>query len=468
MKDDAFQLQIEQHPDTRLLQTVRLGPQRSVQVLELFDTYYLLERYKGERRPPIQLDEAGLISRLAQGGRLNADEVEPLLPPLRGIDVVLDERSESLGLRPSKEFGKDSLNDSLKDAFKEPSREPPRDPFKDSAQGSAKAAGKMMDLGKLTGREAFHDAPALDPLQSKLQSAMARFAAQNPETAEALQWPQRQPSAPAQAESAYGAHPALSGGSVGLPAAPAPRETAPAASRASEAPPIETWTQPLVQQALQQASDNQQRLLEQAHQLKQDVDRRSGRVQKSLESLPMFQEKLDALNQRLEQWQSEMEKHHFSRDSLLERTDEELARLQHQLSQILSEGLALQKVLREHRFPEQSQMADKLDCFEDMLDHVVQQRHWVHYLQQQQAFGTLARERLKLLQVRRSELNDQIGKLNASIQDLEQINREILSQDPLAVPEPVPALALHELSRLEYELQVLEADPALQLLEDNP
>lgn len=456
MKDDAFQLQIEQHPDTHLLQTVRLGPQRSVQVLELFDKYYLLDRYKGERRPPIQLDEAELVSRLVQGGRLNADEVEPLLPPLRGIDVVLDEQSESLGLRPTKESIKDSLKDSLKDAFKAP--------FKESSPD----VGKMMDLGKLTGREPLAETPTLDPLQSKLQSAMARFAAQNPETAEALQWPQRQSSAPAQAESAYGAHPALSGGSVGLPAAPAPRETPPAASRASEAAPIETWTQPLVQQALQQASDNQQRLLEQAHQLKQDVDRRSGRVQKSLESLPMFQEKLDALNQQLEQWQSEMEKHHFSRDSLLERTDEELARLQHQLSQILSEGLALQKVLREHRFPEQSQMADKLDCFEDMLDHVVQQRHWVHYLQQQQAFRTLARERLKLLQVRRGELHDQIGKLKESIQDLEQINREILSQDPLAVPEPVPALALHELSRLEYELQVLEADPALQLLEDNP
>lgn len=402
MKDESFQLQIEQHSDTRLLQTLRLGPQRSVQVLELFDKYYLLERYKGERRPPVQLDEPELIKRLTLAGRLQVEEIEPLLPPVRGIDILLDDTV------------------------------PP--------------------------------AKATDPLQSRLHTAMARFAAQNPETAEALQLPKPQLSS--QAESAYAAHPALGGAPVtaSQPAVAEPRlSVTPQASA-----PLENWTQPLVLQALQLASDNQQKLLEQAHQLKQDVERRSGRVQEALERLPVFQERLDALNQQLEQWQAEMEKHHFSRDSLLERTDEELARLQHQLRQILSEGLALQKVLREHRFPEHSQMQDKLECFEDMLDHVVQQRHWVHYLQQQHAFRTLTRERLKWLQERRQELTAGIARLKDAIQDLEQINREILLQDPLAIPEPVPALALHELSRLEYELQVLESDPALQLLEDLP
>lgn len=400
MKDEGFQLQIEVHPDTRLLQTVRLGPQRSVQVLELFDKYYLLERYKGERRPPVQLDEAPLLARLAQHERLQAEEIEPLLPPLRGVDFLLDDQTTPA---------------------------------------------------------------SRDPLESKLQSAMARFAAQNPETAEVLNLQSSRPPA-TQAESAYAAHPAL-----GAAAAPADAVRPPVAPLVpAERVPVETWTQPLVQQALQQASDNQQHLLEQAHQLKQEVDRRSLRVERSLDSLPAFQEKLDALSQQLEHWQSEMEKHHFSRDSLLERTDEELARLQHQLRQILSEGLALQKVLREHRFPDHGQMGEKLECFEDMLDHVVQQRHWVHYLQQQQAFRQLERERLGHLRQRRDELLGQIDRLKEAIQDLEQINREILARDPLAVPEPVPALALHELSRLEYEMQVLEADPALRLLEENP
>ncbi|MEZ0370001.1 MAG: hypothetical protein ACAI44_13020, partial [Candidatus Sericytochromatia bacterium] len=77
MNGDPFQIQIELHPETHLLQTLRLGPQRSVQILELFGKYYLLERYKGERRPPVQLEEADLTSRLAREDRLLADEIEP-------------------------------------------------------------------------------------------------------------------------------------------------------------------------------------------------------------------------------------------------------------------------------------------------------------------------------------------------------------------------------------------------------
>lgn len=406
MSDEGFQLQIESHPDTHLLQTLRLDAQRSVQILRLFDKYYLLERNKGERRPPIQLEEASVIQRLKQDGRLAPNDIEALLPPAQGIDFLVD------------------------------------------------------------------DSTVADPLASKLQQAMARFAAQNPETAQALQMPKSAPLAQSfQVRSAYESHPAL--GAIPQP------EAQPVASQpeslieqvaeylpAREAP-LESLTQPVVQQALRQANDNQQKLLEQAQQLKSEVERRSQRVQKDIERLPALQERFEELNQRLEQWQSEMERHHFSRDSLLESTAEELARMQRQLRQILSDGLALQKVLREHRFPNQQAMSDKLECFEDMLEHVVQQRHWVHYLQQQQAFRQLEQERLKGLQERQRQLQQQIAALKDSIQQLEQINREILNQDPLAVPEPVPALALHELARLEYELEILQADPALQLLEES-
>ena len=90
----------------------------------------------------------------------------------------------------------------------------------------------------------------------------------------------------------------------------------------------------------------------------------------------------------------------------------------------------------------------------------------MHYLQQQQAFRELESERLQILTRRQTQLKQQVDVLKNSIQGLEQINREILSQDPLAVPEPVPALALHELGRLEHELQMLEADPGLKLMED--
>ncbi len=437
-----FQLQIEHHPETHLLQTLRLGPQRSVQVLRLFDRYYLLERNKGERRPPVQLEEPELLTRLATDGRLLAAEVEPLLPPLRSsFDIVLDDDSlESSSLSPM----------------------PASLPLSSSISTGATPA----------------DA---DPLQSKLQTAMARFREQNPETAAVLQHHQPVPlpekSLYEPFKSTYGAHPSLgaSAPSEELEAqveslsrqAPPPAELAGALRAESSAEPgLETLTQPLVAQALQQASDNQQKLLEQAAQLKRDVDKRSERVQSALDRFEAFQERVDELNNRLEHWQSEMERHHFSRDSLLERTAEDLERLQRQLRQILSDGLALQKVLREHRFPDQDQMNDKLACFEDMLDHVVQQRHWVHYLQQQQAFSALERERVQVLVTRRKALKHQLVQLKDAIEQLEQINREILTRDPLAVPEPVPALALHELTRLDYELQMLESDPGLLALED--
>ena len=71
--------------------------------------------------------------------------------------------------------------------------------------------------------------------------------------------------------------------------------------------------------------------------------------------------------------------------------------------------------------------------------------------------------RLSHLLQRKDELLAAINELQASIEQLDTINQEILNHDPLAVPEPIPALALHELSRLEQELQHVLADPALRL-----
>ena len=416
MSENHFHLQIEDHPDTHLLQTLSLGQQRSVHILQLFDQYYFLERNKGERRPPVQLDELPLLTKLKQGKLLQAEEVLPLLPPIQGFDFVVDDQSEALiKSRPAK-----------------------------TELSSARTA---------------------DPLGDNLQEALARISAYVQTSPEHSRPLVKDSSEHRQAQQAYDAHPAMGAGQMPLDksqlseALPKPKPT-------DNYEPIEQQTQIVVQKALREAAENQQKQLEKAQQLKADVDQQSLSVQKELDRLPVLQERFEEMNQRLEQWQSEMERHHFNRDSLLSRTAEELASLQAQLRQVLSEGLALQTVLREHRFPDVMLMADKLDCFEDMLDHVVQQRHWVHYLQQQQAFRELESERLQILTRRQTQLKQQVDVLKNSIQGLEQINREILSQDPLAVPEPVPALALHELGRLEHELQMLEADPGLKLMED--
>lgn len=409
MSESSFYLQIEDHPDTHLIQTLSLGQQRSVHVLQLFENYYFLERHKGERRPPVQLDEAPLLTKLKQGKLLQAEEVLPLLPPIQGFDFVVDDQSEVR----------------LK-----------------SAPAKAESAKS-------------------DPLGNHLQEALARISAYVQTSADGSAQTISKSSDAVQVQQAYDAHPALGASPTSLSQSSL-TETATALDSYE---PIEKQTQVIVQKALREASENQQKQLEKAQQLKADVDQQSVFVQKELDRLPVLQERFEEMNQRLEQWQSEMERHHFNRDSLLSRTAEELAELQNQLRQVLSEGLALQKVMREHRFPDVMLMADKLDCFEDMLDHVVQQRHWVHYLQQQQAFRELESERLLILKGRQAQLQAQIALLKTSIQDLEQINREILNQDPLAVPEPVPALALHELARLEHELQMLEADPGLKLIE---
>jgi len=217
---------------------------------------------------------------------------------------------------------------------------------------------------------------------------------------------------------------------------------------------------------LQRAGENQQTQLQRVELLKQQVTEQTLSVEKALKQLPLFQERLDALCQCIENWQSEMEHHHISKDSLLERTSDELISLQSQLENILSEGLALQKIMRERQFHQHQEIALRLDCLEDMLGHIVQQRHWVYYLQQQKAFRELEQQRLIVLKQRKSDLAQQAQVLSLSIENMERINRELLEQDPLAVPEPVPALAVHELLRLEHEMQILEADPALKLLEE--
>jgi len=418
MPEENFRLQIETHAETQLLQTVALGPQHTVQIVSLFEHFYLLERLKGERRLPLKLESAELAARLQQGERLGADELRSLLPPTQSIDIVL------------------AADDSL-----EPS-------------------------------------DGLEPIQALLRQAMNRFVSQNPQTAEAL----RRDSQAAQAQ--YRSQRAQSelsstGPNNGSPAAdtrpyktptpePSPADTAPShlAVLPSASEPLELLTSPLVQQALQQASENQQKLLLQAQVLQKELQTQTEQAQSALNRLPHFQAQVNALRQRLENWQTEMERHHLTRDHLLARTAQELTALQAQLKEILSQGLTLKKLVREQRFRTEPEMDDRLECLEDMLDQVVQQRHWIHYLQQQQAFRALEQERVQHVRRRLQGLKKQIAALKQRIAVLEQINQDILSADPLCVPEPVPAMVLHELTRLEQERQILESDPALNLLED--
>ncbi|MBF2052175.1 MAG: hypothetical protein IGS03_01775 [Candidatus Sericytochromatia bacterium] len=398
MSEDSFRLQVESHPETQLLQTLHLGLQHTVQVVSLFDKIYLIERYKAERMPPLRLDEPALLKQLYTTGKLEAEALRPLLPPRQSASI-------------------DFLID-------------------DQSSSTAPEASEQNEATTAPAAGAGHD-----PLQALLYQAMSRFARQS----EANVAP-----APDNAESQPPA--ATDAASIADPAQPA---------ISAERPPIQLLTAPLVQEALQNALEQQQQRLEQSQQLHQQLQNQTTEVRQAFDTLPHMQARMDHLQAQLEQWQSDMERHHLTRDHLLAHTQQELSQMQQELQQLLADGLALQKVLREQRFPPQSQMDERLECLADMLDQVVQQRRWVHALQQRASYQALESSRLQLLQQRRQALREDIASLQAAIAQLEQINQEILTADPLCVPEPVPALALHELARLEQELQILNHDPAL-------
>lgn len=396
MTDDAFRLEIENHSETQLLQTLQLEQRGAVQIVKLFERYYLLERYQGVRRPPVEIESPSLRGKLQLGLKLKAEDIENELPPLQGIDVLVSDQ-------PS----------------------------------------------------------------SRLRTAMARFAEENPETAERLHSLAMHPHAAyaAQQSSGMGAAPAQTAPEAApSPGQEKPKDTVAESSEIHDSPRLEERTQNAVYSALTQAKANQSRLLEQATHMRAELEAQTQQVNTALEVLPQLQSKIDSLKLRLEDWQSQMEHYHFGRDSLLERTADELAQLQGQLRSLLSGGLALQSVVREQRFHEQEDMNERLECLEDMIEHVVQQRHWVYYLQQQQAFMHLEQERAEQVKIREQELQQRIHSLKQSIAEIEALNTKIIAANPLAVPEPIPVLAIHELSRLEHELEMVQADPALKLI----
>lgn len=380
MSDGQFQLDVENHPETQLLQVLGMGPQHLAQIVKLFDHYYLIERRSGVSQPAVKLG-AELEPLLEAGQKLQQEQIQGLLAASR-FDVVIED--EVL---------------------------PPVLPIEPEAAPAAshpfQAYAQHLTAGARTN-------PVTEPIAPVTESSPATSAAV--ETSET--W--------------------------------------------SELPELTELTLPLVHQALEQAQRQQQHLQAEAQQLQQQVDTQAQALKTAFTGLPVLEEQLALLSERLENWQAQMEQDHISRESLLQQTTQELMGLQERLQLLLTQGLALQGVLKSHRLEAEPHVQLKLQYLEEMLDHVVQQRHWVHYLQQQRLYAELEASRVERLLARRERLEKELTSLKAQIAELEQINQQIIKSDPLAVPEPVPALALHELARLEYEHDLLLADPALQ------
>lgn len=374
--NEHFQLNVEDHPETCLVQTTRFGAQYLVQILLLFERYYVVEKQAGTSAPALLIHDEDCLRSLQTHGKLSKEQIQPLLKSPR-IDITLDE------------------------------------PLSHSYQ----------------------------------QLAISQFQALAPESTSRT--------------AAYQQHTSTGAPSV-QSSAPTPQQPIESTESTISAPPISQLTLPLVHQALEAAEEKQHDLAAYARRLNQELEQQSLGLKQALNQLPQIQSQLSELDQRLEAWQTQMEASHFSRDSLLQHTGGELESLQTQLQSILTQGLALQGVLREHQLAPDQQVPLKLQYLEEMLEHVVQQRHWVHYLKQQQNYAGLEQERLTQLKERYALLQEEIHGLKQAIEKIERTNQEILKQTPLAVPEPVPALALHELNRLEFELQLIEADPGLK------
>lgn len=304
-----------------------------------------------------------------------------------------------------------------------------------------------------------HPPPPLNPLTGsaaqapdltqRLKEAMSHFIENNPDTASALKLqapaaPQKPPPLAASL-AAYGAHRSLAG----------------VTGKNSEPRPLQELTLPVVLSALQQASENQQAHLKKAQQLKQKLEKNRRRLEEVLAELPSLEAQLNKLSQQIARFSTQLSLENLSHENLLQKTGQELADLQQQLETALTEALSLHNLLEIYS-PNSRHYHESLEQLKALIGEIVEQRHQVNYFIQQQAFRELEEQRLRQLLTRRKELEQNLSELRTAIEQLERINREILRQDPLAVPEPVPALALHELSRLETELNILNSDPALK------
>ena len=276
--------------------------------------------------------------------------------------------------------------------------------------------------------------------------------------------PQRPPQAPppsishaAQALSAY--QPQRTAGSEVSPQTqPLPH----AVLKTVEDTPLHQETLPLLNAALEIAQEQQQALLTTAETLQNNIQKQQVQLQQQLRQMPRLEQELELLNQKLEEWQLVMEAEHHHQETLVHHTQQELCTIQERLQETLSSGMALQNHLRSRRLPEDHQLQRKLNYLEEMIDHVLAQRHSVHYILQQKAYQHLENQRLDLIKARYRGVCEARAQLAQQVEQLEAINRDILHNDPLAVPEPVPVMALHELQRLQFEQEILEADPGLQ------
>lgn len=285
-----------------------------------------------------------------------------------------------------------------------------------------------------------------DPLVHKLSQAMAEFAQNNPSALSAI---------PSHFE-AYQEQERGNTPIVDLPQ-PSPEPEPPE----PELPPVFYKTYPVVESALQEATEQQQKHLHKAQAFQEKIEKKLLEWQSIVHQKEALIATFQGLQDLLENFESQIDSGEFQEAQLLKKANSDLEELQEQLSHVLIESSAAQAFFQAHQ-EHKGLQREVLNDLNQTIQKVTQYRRLVQHMIQQLHYQSLAEQRKAHLLERKAELEPMIAHLEESVAQLEAVNQDILMLDPLAVPEPPPILVLHELKRLKFEMDILLADPALK------
>lgn len=480
---------VDENPATKLIKVVRISDHRSVQVLELKNQYYLLEKSKGEKQSIQQVQDASLQAliknRLLTSERLQeflntkpekskkdkkakASEPTPTPPASSTVkqrQVTASQFEFTIDDNPFEELPKAAqspvptpsvempppkgLVNRLTDAMNEFNKNNPEamKDLKEKPKPVKKAVKKSVSQ---------HDfiIPPPKHLVSRMTDAMSTFADNNPDAISVLHLDENLQRVKQKGISNYMDSSTPGGGS----ATSSPESTPTTFSSHAQMP-----TRKPVTRSLDTVIQTQKERLHQVKQMQHKIEQEKIRF----DALLNKQQTIDAKTQEIEQYLShfvhQSQLADLPEESVLQKTDLELQDMETTLNQILTNGSVLKRLLENNQeYASQIAGHDKpLDSIVNSLNQVAQQRRLVNQLKHKRQHHEVEKERVMILIRRKRDIEVAIQELKQVLEQIESANNQILELDPFAVIEPVPATAENELKRLEFELQLVSGDPGV-------
>lgn len=432
--------EIENHPDLKLFKLVELSDVHQVQILELNKKYFLIEKKRNKKFPVQQISDKKTLQLIKQN-KLTRQAL---------LDYLKQHPSAELPAETTVTPAKATRANTPK-TRSETTRKPKIDYLVDDRTPQASATPAF-------------ESPLPPPRQlySRLQGAMAEFAENNPDAADALN---RMGNTASPFQAYFDSVPA-GGGGTAKPRKPQPLplpEEAPAPGIFSAH--AQSSTRPAVSHSLDKVIHKQRERLVEVQLMKQKVENEKKRLDAVLERKKYLEAKIIEIEERIDRFQQDFFRMHLTEEDLLRKTAFDLEKIQQELNQLLTDGSVLKAVLDDNAQYSAQIASGPFKHVENLihsLNLVVQQRRMVNHLLQQREHALLEQQRVKVLLQRKNELDMAIQELQQIIFQIDQTNQNMMSMDPFCVPEPVPVVALNELARLEFELQNILGDPGVQ------